>query len=218
MTNTMKYHIFQIHTGYVESASLGSIAFTHDEGFDTPLDGLYQLGLDIAKAKKEVYGWHTRAYHERMKRLGGKLPLCCEASLAANPSLISCAKCCMEIAENNKKITIQDVNDEIDLMMRSDNDSYGYDMVECLNNLGWMPGSEDIHGPSSTEHVRVHAYNFSWNPNFKNNYGTLEVHLVKVVSVSDNQTPYKGWDETTDEEEIDSRAEVVIPENETEGD
>lgn len=49
-----KYHVFTIYTGYVESSSIGSITFISHKGFNSVLEGLYDLGLSIKRVLEEL--------------------------------------------------------------------------------------------------------------------------------------------------------------------
>lgn len=180
----MKYHIFQITTGYVESASIGSITMIHNRGFDDVLVGLHDLGLSIRKADQIIKGWHNSAVKERIKE--NRFRECCQTTLLAAPGRKFCAKCVMPIAEDNSIMSNRDIVDEIDKMMRSDNDSYGYDMYEALGQLGWEYGHDYTFGMKQEKHYRVHVDNYRWSPMMaQGQRANIEWHIVEVNSVVD---------------------------------
>jgi hypothetical protein len=190
----MRYHIFQITTGYVESASIGSLTLCHNRGFDNVLEGLYDLGLSIKKADQEIKSWHNNEVKERIKEK--RLRECCETTLLAAPNRKLCAKCFMPIAEDNSVMSNRDIVDEIDKMMRSDNDSYGYDMYEALAKFGWEYGYDYSFGVKEEKHCRVHVDNYRWSPMMaQGQRANIEWHIVEVNSVVDGD-----YSKCTDEE------------------
>lgn len=162
-----KYHIFYLSTGYVESASLGEIQFWSGKGFDTVLEGLYDLGLSIQKSLEKLDEYQNRELAERLAR--GSLPECCLATLAADANRHRCARCWRPIRETKRVITAQDVNDEINAMMRQSNDEYGYDLTQDLGAFfNWFRqdpfAGQDRFKKSDPKHYRVFVESFSWHP------------------------------------------------------
>jgi hypothetical protein len=203
MSSKPKYHLFYISTGYVESASIGQVQLWNPKGFDSVLGGLYDLGLSIQKSLGRLNEYHNNQLAERLAR--GPLRDCCQATLAANFNRILCANCCCPIRERSPTATAEQVNHEINSMIRSTLDEYGYELTQELEHFGWELVDPLFLQSLKSQHYRVFVACFTWSPNLlspqHNRHSALEWSEVLCSSVKASRHPAYDFDATDAVEE-----------------
>jgi len=184
----MKYHTFQLSTGYAESASIGTVTVTHESYFESVTDGLYYFGDAIKKSLEQLIVYHNSDVERREKEGHIEQRECCKTTLLASSTKIMCAKCFMPIRKKNIEVSIEEVNDEVNKMIRLTNDEYGYDVTQEMESFGWYCGYSPFHPKEQEEIAFVDVSVFSWHPSLKEGkipngleWSEYEMKLVKKV-------------------------------------
>lgn len=184
----MKYHTFQLSTGYVESASIGNVQISHEGYFSSVTDALYHFGASVQKALEEEIKQHNNDVERRDKEGYIQSYECCSATLLANKTRTLCAKCSRPIRKKEVVVSADEVNSEVEKMIRLTNDEYGYEIRETLGYYGWVVGYEASLPKENEKFNFVDVSVFSWHPSLKEGkvprgmeWFEYEMTLVKKV-------------------------------------
>lgn len=158
---------FQLHTGYVESASIGSLCISHSEGFDTVEEGL----ADFVETTREVMAVCTEkdnSYNQVKKSA------CCRATLKKIPDATSCAKCRNVLVLEPLEITNEEVSQYIDSLLGLTLDSWGGEPWEEFQRRGW-----DVPGVLGGTLAVVHNFSADLQESVVMEYSVYEVTFVE---------------------------------------
>lgn len=125
----MKYKVFRIGFGYVESQRHATISFNHSEGFDTPEEGLKHL---VKTALEAIKAFRIPAVKE-----SDECPECELGSI--DKSWKYCPRCsCMLFQEKNSPESL--LLPYFEEFFISTNDSQEHDEYEMFEGYGWGIG------------------------------------------------------------------------------
>ena len=88
----MAYHVFSFSTGWCETSSNGKIFFKSEEGFDTPEEGIWELGRTLFNCLKTHKRDINIEFHSRIQDIKN-WSKCCLETRKNFSNEICCRKC-----------------------------------------------------------------------------------------------------------------------------
>lgn len=176
----MHKYILLVGTGYVESASLGSLPVSGEKEYASAEEAIYDFGKAVWTYLEQEREYQNQRFEERIHK-----PCCLKALETAGDKSGNkfCSKCGGSLGGSQKQTHAQEVVDFVHEMTHS---SIGDGMGEAWDFIateGWTLNSIFWH---SGKVVLVEIDNFQWHPNFTK-YGLLNTEWrMQEIEISDS--------------------------------
>src|SRR5581483_1804649 len=113
-----------VHSGYVESSSIGVVLFTHPQGFETLPVAVRSLADAIFNKLHEDTGPSAKK-------------ACCKKTLEKDPEAVYCSKCRSTVGE--RPFDFEAHEDEVRHLLNSTADSFGGGELVDEDGYEWNP-------------------------------------------------------------------------------